>query len=49
MTGLNDITTVTFDLRIFQDELAKMQQPTPAFQQIINQQPPIVHQPAGEM
>ncbi len=48
MTGLNDITTVTFDLRIFQDELAKMQQPTPAFQQIINQQPPIVPPPVGD-
>ena len=48
MTGLNDITTVTFDLRIFQDELAKMQQPTPAFQQIINQQPPPMNQPIGD-
>ena len=48
MTGLNDITTVTFDLRIFQDELAKMQQPTPAFQQIINQQPPPMSQQVGD-
>ena len=48
MTGLNDITTVTFDLRIFQDELAKMQQPTPAFQQIINQQPPPMNQQVGD-
>tara|TARA_Y100001951_G_scaffold33810_1_gene26681 strand:- start:25314 stop:26252 length:939 start_codon:yes stop_codon:yes gene_type:complete len=48
MTGLNDITTVTFDLRIFQDELAKMQQPTPAFQQIINQQPPPMNQQIGD-
>ena len=48
MTGLNDITTVTFDLRIFQDELAKMQQPTPAFQQIINQQPPPMNQHIGD-
>tara|TARA_R100001163_G_scaffold18559_1_gene16379 strand:+ start:2385 stop:3341 length:957 start_codon:yes stop_codon:yes gene_type:complete len=38
-TGINDITTVTFDLRIFQKELLEINQPTPAFQQIINQQP----------
>jgi len=38
-SGINDITTVTFDLRIFQKELIEMNNPTPAFQQMINQQP----------
>jgi len=39
ITKENDITTITFDLRIFQQELAMMNQPTPAFQAMLNQQP----------
>ena len=38
ITKENDITTVTFDLRIFKAELEMMNQPTPAFQTILNQQ-----------
>ena len=30
---------IVFDLRIFQQELAMMNQPTPAFQAMLNQQP----------
>lgn len=37
-TGMNDLTSVHFDLRIFQKELMQMNQPTPAFQEILNQQ-----------
>jgi hypothetical protein len=37
--GQNDVTMIVFDLRIFQQELAMMNQPTPAFQAMINQQP----------
>ena len=37
LTGQNDITTVSFDLRIFQHELALEQQSTPAFQALIQQ------------
>ena len=35
---MNDLTSVHFDLRIFQKELMQMNQPTPAFQEILNQQ-----------
>ena len=38
MTNQNDITIVSFDLRIFQHELAMFNQPTPAFQAMLNQQ-----------
>jgi hypothetical protein len=38
ITGENDITTVSFDLRIFQHELALEQQATPAFQALVQQQ-----------
>lgn len=37
-TGENDITTITFDMRMFQQELIEMAQPTPAFQDVLNQQ-----------
>jgi hypothetical protein len=48
-TGMNDLTSVHFDLRIFQKELMQMNQPTPAFQEILNQQaneatPPVLSQ-----
>ena len=35
---MNDVTMIVFDLRIFQQELAMMNQPTPAFQQMMNGQ-----------
>jgi hypothetical protein len=38
VTGENDITTITFDMRMFQQELLEMAQPTQAFQDILNQQ-----------
>jgi len=38
LTGQNDITTISFDLRIFQHELAMEQQSTPAFQALVQQQ-----------
>tara|TARA_R100000315_G_C5225664_1_gene136798 strand:+ start:629 stop:1579 length:951 start_codon:yes stop_codon:yes gene_type:complete len=37
-TGENDITTITFDMRMFQKELLEMAQPTQAFQEVLNQQ-----------
>ncbi len=37
-SGMNDVTMIVFDLRIFQQELAMMNQPTPAFQQMMNGQ-----------
>ena len=38
LTGQNDITTVSFDLRIFQHEMLLEQQATPAFQALVQQQ-----------
>ena len=38
VTQENDITTIVFDLRIFKQEIAMMNQPTPAFQNILEQQ-----------
>ncbi len=38
MSNQNDITIVSFDLRIFQHELAMFNQPTPAFQNMLNSQ-----------
>jgi len=38
VTGDNDITTITFDMRMFQQELLEMAQPTQAFQEVLNQQ-----------
>jgi len=38
VTGDNDITTITFDMRMFQQELLEMAQPTQAFQDVLNQQ-----------
>jgi len=38
MTGENDITTITFDMRMFKQELLEMAQPTQAFQDVLNQQ-----------
>lgn len=38
MTNRNDITTITFDLRIFEHELFMMNQPTAAFQDMMNNQ-----------
>ena len=37
LTGLNDITTITFDLRMFQHEMDLMKQPTPEFSAMLNQ------------
>ena len=37
-TGENDITTITFDMRMFQKELREMTTPTQAFQDVLNQQ-----------
>ena len=37
-TGVNDITTITFDNRMFEKELLEMAQPTQAFQDVLNQQ-----------
>jgi len=42
VTGENDITTITFDMRMFQKELLEMNQPTPAFQEVLNQQAQVV-------
>lgn len=38
LTGQNDITTVSFDLRIFQHEMLLEKQATPAFQALVQQQ-----------
>jgi len=38
VTGDNDITTITFDMRMFQQELIEMTSPTQAFQDVLNQQ-----------
>ena len=35
VTKVNDVTMIVFDLRIFQEELASMNQPTIAFQQMM--------------
>ena len=53
ITKENDITTVSFDLRIFRAEMEAMKQPTPAFQalmaqqieQIVNENPQLVNTP----
>jgi len=42
VTGENDITTITFDMRMFQKELLEMNQPTPAFQEVLNQQAQVI-------
>ena len=50
-TNLNDVTMIVFDLRIFQEELAAMNQPTAAFQQMmmgqLAQQKSLEEQPLG--
>lgn len=38
LSGENDLTTITFDMRLFKKELLEMQQPTQAFQEVIQQQ-----------
>ena len=38
LTGLNDVTMVVFDLRIFQHELEMANTPTAAFQALMQQQ-----------
>ncbi len=38
-SGNNDITMIQFDMRMFQKEILEASQPTPAFQNFINQQP----------
>ena len=43
VTGDNDITTITFDMRMFQKELMEMNQPNPAFQDILNQQAQVLN------
>tara|TARA_R100000995_G_C3462900_1_gene114095 strand:+ start:95 stop:940 length:846 start_codon:yes stop_codon:yes gene_type:complete len=42
-TGENDITTITFDMRMFQKELREMAQPTQAFQDVLNQQAQVIN------
>tara|TARA_R100000482_G_scaffold124178_1_gene76128 strand:- start:302 stop:763 length:462 start_codon:yes stop_codon:yes gene_type:complete len=37
-TGVNDITHIMFDMRMFQKELLEMANPTPAFQDVLRQQ-----------
>lgn len=44
-TGENDLTSITFDMRMFQQELIEMNQPTQAFQDVLNQQAQVM-QPA---
>jgi len=39
-TGLNDVTMIAFDLRIFQQELAMANQPTAAFQSMLSGEKP---------
>ena len=43
VTGDNDITTITFDMRMFQKELMEMNQPNPAFQDVLNQQAQVLN------
>ena len=38
LTGQNDVTMVVFDLRIFQQELLQMNQPTQAFEDLLAQE-----------
>ena len=45
VTGENDITTITFDMRMFQQELLEMAQPTQAFQEVLNQQTQVIQPP----
>ena len=51
VTEVNDVTMVVFDLRIFQEELNAMTQPTVAFQQMmmgqLAQQKSLEEQPLG--
>ncbi len=51
VTKVNDVTMIVFDLRIFQEELAAMNQPTIAFQQMMMgqmaQQKSLEEQPLG--
>ena len=51
-TGLNDVTMIVFDLRMFQKELNEINQPTQSFQDVLAQQviqptmtPPVITQP----
>ncbi len=44
-TGVNDVTMVVFDLRIFQSELSQMSMPTAEFQALLNQQQSLIQQP----
>jgi len=41
-TGINDVTMVIFDLRIFQQEMEQMNMPTAEFQALLNQQQSMV-------
>ena len=45
VTNENDITTITFDMRMFQQELMEMSQPTQAFQDVLNQQAQVMQPP----
>jgi len=47
VTKQNDVTMVVFDLRIFEHELAMMNQPTPSFQNMMNQQNNLEHEGTG--
>ena len=45
ITNENDITTITFDMRMFQQELIEMTRPTQAFQDVLNQQAQVMQPP----
>lgn len=45
VSGENDITTITFDMRMFQKELRDMTAPSVAFQDILNQQAQTINPP----
>jgi len=44
-TGINDVTMVVFDLRIFQNEMEQMNMPTAEFQALLTQQQNLIQQP----
>ena len=47
MTKQNDVTMVVFDLRIFEHEMAMLNQPTAAFQNMMGVQNTLEQEPLG--
>ena len=45
VSGDNDITTITFDMRMFQKELLDMTKPNIPFQDVLNQQAQTINPP----